>query len=104
MRTKTMRKLCVNGRLPKPKTNRTLFDVSLGWEGLAAAIVQQACKDYKASDSPKWLIEDVKKFFRSEWFKCITDINGEALLTRLQQYREHKFGDNYGNSNYARWL
>ena len=104
MRTKTMRKLCVNGRLPKPKSNRTVFDVSLGWEGLAVAIIQQACKDYKSSESPKWLVEDAKKFFMSEWFKSLTSINGEALLKRLQRYRQNRFGGNDGNSDYAKWI
>lgn len=50
------------------------------WEDLANAIVVQACKDY-LEECYRF---DVERFLKSEWFKMLTDLNGERLLKELK--------------------
>lgn len=65
------------------------------YENLANAIVMQAVKDYrearhKLRRRPKnadaqLMIEDCERFFQSEWFETLTNVNGEVILKKLQQ-------------------
>jgi len=59
------------------------------YEDLANAIVLQAVKDYRrnASQNNRTSIE---KFFRSEWFRVLTKIDGEGLIQRLR--KEQAYG------------
>ena len=34
---------------------------------------------------PKERIQDVEKFFRSEWYQLLTSVDGEYLLRRLEE-------------------
>lgn len=72
-----------------------------GYQRLANAIIEQAAKDYrndsyilrtKAPKSKvyKKAVSDLKRieqFFRSDWFKELTNIDGEWLLGKLQEER-----------------
>jgi hypothetical protein len=63
------------------------------YEELANAIVLQAVKDYR--EALKMLVqhsynkkargvrEDVERFFRSEWFSTLTEIDPEMLIEKL---------------------
>ncbi|MFV0313659.1 MAG: hypothetical protein ACK5I7_01005 [Anaerotignum sp.] len=64
------------------------------YENLANAIVELAVKDYKRmlerlnvyskdyeAQSQKQRIE---KFFRSDWYKALTNIDGEWLMKKIQ--------------------
>lgn len=65
------------------------------YENLANAIILLAVKDYrkarkKAKYHPKnkkakFMIDDCEIFFRSDWFKMLTAIDGEQLLKQLRE-------------------
>lgn len=58
-----------------------------GIYNLTNAIVLQACKDYRTAlkweDKPT--IREVERFFRSEWYKMLTTIDGEFLIDKLKK-------------------
>lgn len=54
-------------------------------ELLANAIILQAVKDYKHT-SPQCRAE-IKRFFCSEWFRVLTRLDGEMLISRLENER-----------------
>jgi hypothetical protein len=43
---------------------------------LANAIIVQACKDYQ---EPRYR-KEVENFLKSDWFKALTDMDGDRLL------------------------
>ena len=65
------------------------------YEEIANAIVIQACNDYKKSykqslrrsgivgEADEELAE-LEEFFRSEWYKKLTDVDGEYLMERIR--------------------
>ena len=65
------------------------------WENLANAIILQAVKDYREArkklkkrpknEHAKLMVSDCEAFFRSEWFKALTNVNGERLLKKLRE-------------------
>lgn len=65
------------------------------YESLANAIILQAVKDYRdarkkrkyhpKNKEAKLIIEDCERFFRSDWFAALTSVNGELLITKLQE-------------------
>ena len=46
---------------------------------LANAIILQAVKDYRHTYSPQTRAE-IKRFFRSEWFRALTHLTEKRLL------------------------
>ena len=81
----------------RPDNNRAPRREELpgGWEGLAAAVVYQACEDYRAAakacrrhpDSRKAAsaLRKAERFFTSRWFRTLTDLNGQTLLKQLKE-------------------
>ncbi|MDY6316472.1 MAG: hypothetical protein SPL49_04560 [Oribacterium sp.] len=65
------------------------------YEKLANAIILQAVRDWRHGarllkrhlNSPegKRIKYDTEKFFKSKWFSCLTNIDGEMLLQKLQE-------------------
>lgn len=65
------------------------------WESLANAIILQAVKDYREArkkhrkrpknKDAKLMIADCEAFLRSDWFKALTELDGEMLLRELQE-------------------
>ena len=65
------------------------------YENLANAIVMQAVKDYRMARhklrkcpknaDAKVMLEDCERFFLSDWFETLTNVNGEIVLKKLQQ-------------------
>jgi len=53
-------------------------------EELANAIVLQAVKDYRLHDDEQELAS-IERFFRSDWFGVLTNINPEILITKLRK-------------------
>ena len=53
------------------------------WEMFAAAIIKTACDDYK------WFTgkgrQDIERFFRSEYFSTISNIDPNYLLKNLRE-------------------
>ena len=77
----------------KKKTKPEL-DAS-GCEELANAIVLQACKDYRSAyirylrryglpDRTDPQLAELERFFRSDWYKTLTSVDGEYLMKRIQ--------------------
>lgn len=69
-----------------------------GAERLAEAIVKQAADDYKMaqiqSRRPKQRyvalarMRECERFFRSDWFRALTGLDGEAILQQLRREGE----------------
>ena len=65
------------------------------YKELANAIIVQAVKDYREAlrllsmnpndKSAKRDQRNIERFFRSEWFSILTDLNGELLLKKLKE-------------------
>lgn len=65
------------------------------YENLANAIVMQAVKDYRMArhklrkrpknTDAKVMLEDCERFFLSDWFENLINVNGEIVLRKLQQ-------------------
>lgn len=67
---------------------------------LANAIVKQAVYDYRLAilrikrrkvprtddkDKDYWEVESLKRFFNSQWFTELSDLDGEVLLIKLNE-------------------
>lgn len=66
-----------------------------GYNALAIAIIEQAAKDFRAAQrklrkDPYNIIarrtaRETEAFFRSDWFKVLTSVNGPAILKQLKE-------------------
>ena len=58
-----------------------------GHEGLAAAIILQAVKDYRKAlkKGERERKRECERFFRSQWFGILTSVDGETLISRLRK-------------------
>lgn len=62
---------------------------------LANAIIIQAAKDYRnarkklkknrKNEEAKLMVEDLERFFCSDYFAALSDLDGQALLTKLEE-------------------
>ena len=57
---------------------------------LAHAIILQAVKDYRQTYSPRTRAE-IERFFRSEWFRALTQVDGEMIISRLENERTENY-------------
>lgn len=64
------------------------YDGERPHEALAQAIIMQAVRDYRNGSTSR--TAEIERFFLSEWFKCLTPLNGEWLLHQLQEERRKK--------------
>ena len=65
------------------------------YENLASAIVITAAKDYrdalqsltrnKNNDKAKRMKEEVERFFNSDWYSVLTDLDGAFLMRKIQE-------------------
>lgn len=65
------------------------------YENLANAIILQAAKDYRAARQKlkkkpdntlaRAEIDSIERFFRSGWYKHLTDVDGELLIRKLRE-------------------
>jgi len=71
------------------------------YERLANAIIIQACKDYKTAykryirnsrrtDKPDKELVELEAFFRSDWYKALTTVDGEYLMDRIKKEVTHE--------------
>ena len=85
-----------------------------GCEELANAIILQACKDYKSAyrrylrryRQPDRLdpeLAELERFFRSDWYKTLTSVDGEYLMKRMREEvdESRKKGGGLRNSSKA---
>ena len=66
-----------------------------GYERLANAIVIQAAEDYRKAlkklnkhprdDNAKLLVNELERFFKSQWYNELTDISGEWLMEKIKK-------------------
>ena len=66
-----------------------------GYRRLANEIILCAVKDYRAAKrklkrnpnnyAAKDTVAEVERFFRSDWYKTLTDIDGETLIRKLRE-------------------
>ena len=71
-----------------------MSDITI-YEVIANAIILQAVKDYrmalkslKANSRNRTAQADkteIERFFRSQWYSTLTDVNGEMLILSLQK-------------------
>ena len=67
------------------------------YQELANAIVIMAAKDYRHalriqrrnpdSQAARIKIDEIERFFRSEWYRLLTDVDGEMLIKKLREER-----------------
>ena len=65
------------------------------YEELANAIIIRAAKDYRAAARKlkrnphnhlaQAEIDSIERFFRSDWYKCLTEVDGEMLIRKLKE-------------------
>ena len=65
------------------------------YENLANAIILSAVKDYRdakrklkrkpRNEDAKLMVEDCERFFCSDWFGALSNVDGKALLKRLKE-------------------
>ena len=76
--------------------NENLIDCFDPYVALGSAIVMQACKDYRKTyrlyirtyrmgEKSDDKLEELEKFFRSAWYRTLTDIDGEHLMKRIRE-------------------
>ena len=62
---------------------------------LANAIIIQAVKDYRKAlktlkryprnEPAKAVVEEVEEFFRSEWYRTLTSVDADMLMTKIRR-------------------
>lgn len=65
------------------------------YENLANAIILQAVKDYRVTlkrlkrnprnKDAQIAADEVERFFRSDWYRELTSVDGEMLITKLRK-------------------
>ena len=68
------------------------------YENLANAIIIQAAKDYKKTykkslkrsecERTKQELAELERFFRSEWYRTLTSLDGELVMEKLRKVCE----------------
>lgn len=54
------------------------------YEDLANAIIIQAVKDYRGTQSPQ-VRNEIKRFFKSQWFSMLTNVDGDSMYRKQQR-------------------
>ena len=54
---------------------------------LAAAIIEQALKDFKTDEKYR---SEVIRFIKSDWFKSLSNLDSKALVKRLKEYERNE--------------
>ena len=64
----------------------------VGWRSLAAEIVHVAILDYKSKWTSTRELYRIRKFFYSDWFKVLSDLDPNYIVRKLDEYRrEHGY-------------
>ena len=54
---------------------------------LAAAIIEQALKDFKTDEKYR---SEVIRFIKSDWFKSLSNLDSKALVKMLKEYERNE--------------
>lgn len=70
------------------------------YQELANAIIEQAAKDYRIAlaynfrhpQNPKYqqTVCEIERFFRSDWYDALTDLDGEYLIREIRRRVQSK--------------
>ena len=66
-----------------------------GYEALANAIIVQAADDYRKAlvgscNDHTRSIRSLERFFRSDWFKTLTTVDGEYIMQKIRDEVKRK--------------
>ena len=84
------------------------FPIDKAYENLAHAIIESAVNDYRKAlngitydrrRSIDFVIEAVETFFRSDYFKVLTKVEGEYIINRLRAEHENERSSYESNVN-----
>ena len=74
------------------------------YEALASAIIKQAVKDFRPAyrrlkkypndGRAQATVREITKFFCSQYFEALTDVDGPALLNRIMREMDEKHEKN----------
>lgn len=71
------------------------WDLKECYQDLANAVVERAVEDYRyvltgfpIKDNRVITVESLEKFFRSEWFKALTRVDGEYIIEKVRKELE----------------
>lgn len=82
-------------------------DVNKAYQNLANGIVMQAVEDYRrtlrglpcvAKQSHNVTLENTERFFLSEWFYILTNVDGRTILNKLKKEYEDECKANATNN------
>lgn len=71
-----------------------------GYTALANAIIEKAVKEYRSAYATSQSRNALKRFFLSEWFATLTEIDGKLLVARLEQEQIKKKKGRYTAGGY----
>lgn len=77
--------------LREENTGQNIHPVS-GYQLLANAIIERAAEDYRRAlvSNNELTIKEVSRFFNSQWFTALTDIDGSWMLKKLNSRGKSK--------------
>lgn len=69
------------------KTAKYYSKAETPYTNLAAAIVERAMLDYKDAYvcNDKGAINSLRRFFRSDWFCFLSDLDGEVIMAQIER-------------------
>lgn len=80
------------GCVKRERKNNDMYPERIkGLDNLASAIVTRAIADYKQAvminlkNGSYSQLRELRKFFKSDWFKALTDLDGEVLMKCIEQ-------------------
>lgn len=68
-----------------------MYEFYENYQMLAEAIIMQAVRDYRRCGSHQ-IRDSIERFFRSDWFTALCELDGEKLIKKLRQERMMKNG------------
>lgn len=71
-----------------------------GYTALANAIIEKAVKEYRSAYATPQSRNVLKRFFLSDWFAVLTELDGRVLIFRLEQEIENKKKGRYTSGGY----
>lgn len=65
---------------------KNIVDTTQNYIALSLAIIKQAIKDYEhcRKQGSQRYIYDVKRFFNSQWFQQLTNVDGPSLFKQIE--------------------
>lgn len=81
-----------NAKVPECVRHESRDMCPEGFDNLVNAIAIRAAQDYLDYPPGTFPHDDAVQFFRSDWFRCLTDMDGEEVLEKLKDKEERILG------------